>query len=44
VAEFAEALNDVRPAGDLAKKASKKPKNNNKVAKKSNSSGATGSK
>jgi len=44
VAEFAEALDDVRPAGDLAKKASKKPKNNNKVAKKSNSSGATGSK
>jgi membrane-bound lytic murein transglycosylase B len=37
VAEFAEALDDVRPAGgDVAKKATKKPKNNKKTAKKSN--------
>jgi membrane-bound lytic murein transglycosylase B len=43
VAEFAEALDDVRPAGDVAKKASKKPKNN-KAVKKNNSSGATSSK
>ena len=34
VAEFAEALDDVRPAGDVAKKATKKPKNNKKTAKK----------
>jgi membrane-bound lytic murein transglycosylase B len=43
VAEFAEALDDVRPAGDVAKKASKKPKNN-KAVKKNNSSGTTSSK
>ena len=36
VAEFAEALDDVRTAGDVAKKATKKPKNNKKTAKKSN--------
>jgi membrane-bound lytic murein transglycosylase B len=36
VAEFAEALEDVRPVGDVAKKATKKPKNNKKTAKKSN--------
>ena len=36
VAEFAEALDDVRPAGDVAKKATKKPKNNKKTTKKSN--------
>jgi len=42
VAEFAEALDDVRPAGDIAKKAAKKPKNPNKAAKKSNSSGTSG--
>lgn len=34
VAEFAEALEDLRPAGDIAKKATKKPKNNKKIAKK----------
>jgi len=44
VAEFAEALNDVRPTGDVAKKATKKPKNNKKAAKKSNSSGSSSSK
>ena len=44
VAEFAEALNDVRPTGDVAKKATKKPKNNKKGAKKSNSSGSSSSK
>ena len=38
VAEFAEALDDVRSAGDVAKKATKKPKNNKKAAKKSNKS------
>ena len=31
--EFAEALDDVRPTGDVAKKATKKPKNNKKAAK-----------
>jgi membrane-bound lytic murein transglycosylase B len=36
VAEFAEALDDVRPAGDVAKKATKKAKNAKKPAKKSN--------
>jgi membrane-bound lytic murein transglycosylase B len=36
VAEFAEALDDVRPAGDVSKKTAKKPKNNKKTAKKSN--------
>jgi membrane-bound lytic murein transglycosylase B len=36
VAEFAEALEDARPVGDVAKKATKKPKNNKKTAKKSN--------
>jgi membrane-bound lytic murein transglycosylase B len=41
VAEFAEALDDVRPAEDVAKKAVKKKK---KAVKKSNSSGAAGSK
>ena len=44
VAEFAEALDDVRPTGDVAKKATKKPKNNKKAAKKSNSSGSSSSK
>jgi membrane-bound lytic murein transglycosylase B len=38
VVEFAEALDDVRPAGDVAKKASKKPKNAKKTVKKSNKS------
>jgi len=38
VAEFAEALDDMRPAGDVAKKASKKPKKAKKTAKKSNKS------
>ena len=36
VAEFAEALDDVRPASDVAKKAAKKPKNSKKTVKKSN--------
>jgi membrane-bound lytic murein transglycosylase B len=35
VAEFAEALDDVRPTGDVAKKATKKPKKAKKTAKKS---------
>jgi membrane-bound lytic murein transglycosylase B len=34
VAEFAEALDDVRPASDVAKKATKKPKNTKKTVKK----------
>jgi membrane-bound lytic murein transglycosylase B len=38
VAEFAEALDDVRPAGDVAKKAKKKPKNAKKTVKKNNKS------
>ena len=38
VAEFAEALDDVRPAGDLAKKTKKKPKNAKKTVKKNNKS------
>jgi membrane-bound lytic murein transglycosylase B len=38
VAEFAEALDDVRPAGDVAKKAKKKPKNTKKTVKKNNKS------
>jgi membrane-bound lytic murein transglycosylase B len=38
VAEFAEALDDMRPAGDVAKKAPKKPKKAKKTAKKSNKS------
>jgi membrane-bound lytic murein transglycosylase B len=38
VAEFAEVLDDVRPAGNLAKKATKKPKKAKKTAKKSNKS------
>ncbi len=38
VAEFAEALDDVRPASDVAKKATKKTKNTKKTAKKSNKS------
>jgi membrane-bound lytic murein transglycosylase B len=38
VAEFAEALDDMRPAGDVAKKAAKKPKKAKKTAKKSNKS------
>ena len=37
VAEFAEALDDVRPTGDVAKKATKKPKKAKKTAKKVNS-------
>lgn len=41
VAEFAEALDDPKPANDVAKKTKKKP---NKAAKKSNSMGASGSK
>jgi len=44
VAEFAEALEEVRPVGDVAKKATKKSKNTNKAAKKSNSSGTSSSK
>jgi membrane-bound lytic murein transglycosylase B len=44
VAEFAEALDDVRPTSDVAKKAKKKPKNNNKAAKKNNSSGSSSGK
>lgn len=44
VAEFAEALDDVRPTGDVAKKATKKTKNNKKAAKKNNSSGSSSSK
>ena len=44
VAEFAEALEEVRPVGDVAKKATKKSKNINKAAKKSNSSGTSSSK
>jgi membrane-bound lytic murein transglycosylase B len=35
VAEFAEALDDVRPSGDIAKKATKKPKKAKKTVKKS---------
>lgn len=35
VAEFAEALDDVRPTGDVAKKSTKKPKKAKKTAKKS---------
>jgi membrane-bound lytic murein transglycosylase B len=38
VAEFAEALDDVRPAGDVAKKAKKKSKNTKKTVKKNNKS------
>jgi membrane-bound lytic murein transglycosylase B len=38
VAEFAEALDDVRPAGDVAKKATRKPKKTKKPVKKSNKS------
>jgi membrane-bound lytic murein transglycosylase B len=38
VAEFAEALDDVRPASDVAKKSTKKPKKTKKPAKKSNKS------
>ena len=38
VAEFAEALDDMRPAGDVAKKATKKPKKAKKNAKKNNKS------
>ena len=41
VAEFAEALDDPKPANDVAKKAKKKA---NKAAKKSNSTGTSGSK
>lgn len=41
VAEFAEALEDVRPSGDVAKKANKKPK---KAVKKSNSSNTSSGK
>ena len=41
VAEFAEALNDPRPASDVAKKTKKK---SNKAVKKSNSTGTSGSK
>jgi membrane-bound lytic murein transglycosylase B len=44
VAEFAEALDDVRPTSDVAKKAKKKPKNNNKAVKKNNSSGSSSGK
>lgn len=36
VAEFAEALDDVRPASDVAKKATKRPKNTKKTVKKTN--------
>ena len=44
VAEFAEALDDVRPASEVAKKATNKSKNTKKTAKKSNSSGSSSSK
>jgi membrane-bound lytic murein transglycosylase B len=41
VAEFAEALDDPKPASDVAKKSNKKPK---KAVKKNNSTGTSGSK
>ena len=41
VAEFAEALDGVRPGEGVVKKATKKHKNPNKASKKSSSSGAT---
>ncbi len=41
VAEFAEALDDPKPAGDVAKKSNKKPK---KAVKKNNSTGTSSSK
>ena len=44
VAEFAEALDDMRASGDVAKKATKKSKNTKKTAKKSSSSSSSSSK